>query len=116
MKQSTIRIDVVLDDDKVPEDIRWNATDTTAEMDQQAKAMMLALWDRGDKSALRIDLWTKDMMIDEMGDFFYQAYMSMADTFGRATRNAAMVAEMKTFAADFQGKFKAWQLSENKAT
>ncbi|MEO6914692.1 MAG: gliding motility protein GldC [Chitinophagaceae bacterium] len=116
MRQSTIRIDVVLDDDKVPEDIRWTATDTTAQMDQQAKAMMLALWDRTDKSALRIDLWTKDMMVDEMGEFFFQAYMTMAETFGRATKNTGMVEEMKTFANNFQRRFKEWQLAENKAS
>ena len=30
---------------------------------------MLSFWDSTDKSALRIDLWTKDMMVDEMADF-----------------------------------------------
>ena len=116
MKQSTIRLDVSLDENKVCEDIRWNASDTSAEMDQQAKAMMLALWDRADKAALRIDLWTKDMMIDEMGDFFYQTYITMADTFGRATRNPKLVEEMKAFAQDFQKKFNEWQMIENKAS
>ena len=69
-----------MDEDNVPELISWNATDTTADASQKAKAMMLALWDGTDKTALRIDLWTKDMMVDEMADFFYQSFMAMAET------------------------------------
>lgn len=82
---STISINVVLDENRVPEQILWKATDSTADMEQQAKAMMLAFWDGADKSALRIDLWTKDMMVDEMADFYYQVLMTMADSFQRAT-------------------------------
>ena len=70
MKQSTITIDVTLDKDRIPDQIIWKATDSTAEEGQRAKAMMLSFWDGADKSALRIDLWTKEMMVDEMGDFF----------------------------------------------
>ncbi len=115
MKQSTITIDVILDKDKVPEQINWQATDSSADMKQKAKAMMLAFWDSADKSALRIDLWTKDMMVDEMGDFFYQAMMAMADTYKRATRHDALSDEMKQFAKTFFTKFKEHQLKENKA-
>src|ERR1700712_4664869 len=115
MKQSTITIEVVLDKDKVPEAINWQATDSTADMSQKAKAMMLAFWDSADKSALRIDLWTKEMMVDEMGDFFYQTFMTMADTYSRATRHNELVDEMKQFAKDFYTKFREQQLKENKA-
>jgi gliding motility-associated protein GldC len=115
MKQSSIHIDVVLDADRVPEQITWNATDTTADTARNAKAMMLAFWDGADKTALRIDLWTKDMMVDEMGDFFYQTFMTMAETFNRATKDAALVNDMKTFAKDFYSKFRDHQLKENKA-
>lgn len=115
MKQSTITIDVLLDEDKVPEQINWKASDSTADMSQKAKAMMLAFWDSADKSALRIDLWTKDMMIDEMGDFFYQTFMTMADTYSRATRHIELVDEMKQFAKIFYQKFKQQQLKEYKA-
>ena len=115
MNKSTITIEVSLDEKRVPETIAWNASDTTAENAQQAKAMMMALWDGAEKTALRIDLWTKDMMMDEMAYFFYQTMMTMADTYGRATRYADMVEEMKKFAADFYTKFRDRQLKENKA-
>lgn len=106
MQKSTITIDVTLDNNKIPEHIGWSATDSTAEMQQKAKAMCLAFWDAADKSALRIDLWTKDMMVDEMGDFFYQMMITMADTFKRATNNEALAEEMKTFATSFFKKFR----------
>lgn len=115
MHKSTITIDVETDDQKIPAGITWSATDTGAENAQKAKAMMIAFWDSAEKAALRIDLWTKDMMVDEMADFFYQTLMTMADTYGRATRYADQVEEMKTFAKEFYEKFRAKQLKENKA-
>ena len=114
MHTSNINISVTLDNNKVPQKINWNAADSTADMTQQAKAMMLAFWDSTDKSALRIDLWTKDMMVDEMADFFYQTFMGMADSYNRATHNAELVGDMKKFAKDFHTKFKEQQLKENK--
>ena len=114
MHTSTITIDVHLDKDKVPDQINWKADSSTAEETQRAKAMMLAFWDGAEKSALRIDLWTKDMMVDEMADFFYQTIMSMADTYKRATNNQQQVDDMKKFAKDFYNKFREQQLKENK--
>ena len=111
--KSTITIDVALDNDKVPETIQWTATDSNADLIQKAKAMMLAFWDGEDKSAMRIDIWTKDMMVDEMADFYFQTMMAMADTFDRATHQHELVNEMKTFAKDFNKKFKDIQLKEN---
>jgi gliding motility-associated protein GldC len=115
MGVSSIVIDVQTDENRVPDTITWKATDTTLEKPQTARAMMLSFWDGADKTALRIDLWTKDMMVDEMADFFYQTMMTMADTYGRATNHTEMVAEMKTFAHDFYHKFREKQLKENKA-
>jgi gliding motility-associated protein GldC len=107
MRQSTIKIDVLLDPNKIPEQINWQATDSSADLSQKAKAMSVAFWDAADKTALRIDLWTKDMMVDEMGDFYYQMLMGMADSFKRSTNQEALSDEMKNFAKDFFEKFKA---------
>ena len=114
MNQSTIKIDVLLDPNKVPEQINWIASDSTADKVQKAKAMSVAFWDGADKAALRIDLWTKDMMVDEMADFYYQNLMGMADTFKRATQQQEMSDDMKRFAKEFFEKFRALQLKEQK--
>ena len=112
--QSTITIDVNLDQGRTPESISWSATDSTMDKARKAKAMMLSFWDGEDKTSLRIDLWTKEMMVDEMADFFYQSMMSMADSYERATRQTELVAEMKKFAQEFQRRFQESQLKENK--
>ena len=106
MTQSTITIDVNLDEQKIPHQIMWNATQSNSEAKQEAKAMMISFWDGKERAALRIDLWTKEMMVDEMADFYYQTMMTMADTFERATHQEELVNEMKSFAKTFYTKFK----------
>ena len=115
MGKSSINIDVILDANRVPEQISWSATDTTAESARKAKAMMLAFWDGAEKTALRIDLWTNDMMVDEMADFFYQTFMTMAETYQRATQDQGLTNDMKQFAKDFYNKFRQQQLKNSKA-
>jgi len=114
MAKSTITIEVELDNERVPQAIQWHATESTASAPQPAKAIMLSLWDSAEKTALRIDLWTQKMMVDEMGDFYYQSLITMADTLERATRQTELVAEMKQFAKNFYGKFREAQMKENK--
>jgi gliding motility-associated protein GldC len=101
MNTSTINIQVELDADKMPESIHWNAPDGGVDGMQKAKAFLLGLWDGEEKTALRIDLWTQKMMVDEMNDFFFQTFMGMADTYVRATRNGDIANEMKEFAKKF---------------
>jgi gliding motility-associated protein GldC len=115
MKTSTINIVVETDDQRIPNVIEWSATDMGSDRQQKAKGMLLSLWDGAEKAALRIDLWTKDMMVDEMADFFYQTLMTMADTYGRATPYKDQVEDLKQFARDFYEKFRSRQLKENKA-
>lgn len=114
MTKSTIKIDVTLDAERMPEHISWNASGTTAEDDRNAKAVMLSLWDGNDRSALRIDLWTKKMMVDEMADFYYQTFMTMADSYDRATKHNELSNDIRTFAKNFYSKFKDQMLNENK--
>lgn len=102
--KSNINIQIELDEEKMPETIEWNAPGGGVEGFQQAKGILLGLWDGQEKSALRIDLWTKKMMVDEMNDFFYQTFFGMADTYARATRNGELAKEIKEFAQGFYKK------------
>ncbi len=102
--KSHINIQVDLADDKMPESIQWTAPDGGVPEWQNAKAILLGLWDGQEKSALRIDLWTNKMMIDEMNDFFYQTFYGMADTYLRATKNEELTKELKDFAKSFLTK------------
>ena len=102
--RSNINIQVELDEEKVPATIEWNAPDGGVDGMQKAKAILLGLWDGEEKSALRIDLWTSKMMVDEMNDFFYQTFFQMADTYLRATKNEELAKEMKDYAKTFYEK------------
>jgi len=113
MHQSSIQVQIGLDDQKIPQNIKWSASDSTATEAQEARAMMLTFWDPTDKTALRIDLWTKDMMVDEMADFFYQNLMGMGDTYFRATQDKALSDDFKAFAKSFYQKFRASQTEQN---
>ena len=114
MTESNINITVQLDTEKVPQQITWTASGSTADTPQKAKAMFIAFWDALDKSALRIDLWTKDMMVDEMADFYFQVFTTMADTFQRATRHDVLTNDIKTFALEFHKKFIELEKEKNK--
>ena len=102
--KSNINIQVDLAEDKMPEAIQWTAPDGGVTDWQNAKAILLGLWDGQEKSALRIDLWTNKMMVDEMNDFFYQTFYGMADTYLRATKNTELANELKAFAKTFLKK------------
>ena len=101
---STIHLDVQLDDQKVPEKIYWQAAEGGVHKPTEAKAFMLSIWDVNENAALRIDLWTKKMMVDEMDIFFFQTMMTMADTYQRATTNDDIANEMREFAKDMKTK------------
>lgn len=102
--KSTITLDVQLSADKMPESITWSATQSDANKPQDARAMLLGLWDAQEKSALRIDIWTTKMMMDEMNDFFFQTFMGLADTYGRANKNDEIVKDIREFANQFYKK------------
>jgi len=101
--QSEIKINVELDENRVPEKLMFTAKDGGVKS-QPAKAVMLSVWDHEKQEALRIDLWTKDMPVDEMKVFFHQTLVSMADTFHRATQDEKMTLTMKDFCEYFAEK------------
>ena len=103
-RNSEIRIDVSLDEEKRPVNIRWKADDAGMESIRDSKSIMLALWDKEEKSTMRIDLWTNEMTVEEMQFFFYEALASMADTYQRATNDTAMAKELRDFAQQFGKK------------
>jgi len=110
MKTSEITFKVTVDENNLPVNIEWDAPDSGEK--SKCKSVMIALWDEKENNTLRIDLWTKDMMVDEMADFFYQNLMGMGDTYLRATQDKAIGDSFKEFAKEFYKKFKASQLTQ----
>lgn len=100
---SEIKFLIELDENRVPEKLSWWAQDGGVEQ-EDAKAMMLSIWDSKAQETLRIDLWTKDMPVDEMKLFFHQTLVAMSDTFQRATQDEKMAETMKDFCDYFAEK------------
>ncbi|MES2410403.1 MAG: gliding motility protein GldC [Bacteroidota bacterium] len=100
---SEIKFLVELDENRVPEKLSWSAQDGGVEQ-EDAKAMMLSIWDSKAQETLRIDLWTKDMPVEEMKLFFHQTLVAMSDTFQRATQDEKMADTMKDFCEYFAEK------------
>lgn len=101
MTKSEIKFSITLDDNKHPEAIHWQAQESGMDGIKEAKAMMISLWDKKDANTLRIDLWTKEMMVEEMQHFYYEMFMSMADTYQNATNDAKNATEIRAFAKKF---------------
>lgn len=100
---SAIKLNVALDENKIPEKLSWSADDGNIK-NKPSKAMLLSVWDHLGKDTYKINLWTKDMPVDEMKVFFHQTLVSMADTFETATNDDKMSATMRDFCAYFAEK------------
>lgn len=100
---SEIKFHVELDENRVPEKLSWTAQDGGVQL-AETKAIMLSVWDSKAQETLRIDLWTKDMPVDEMKLFFHQTLVAMTDTFRRATDDEKMADTMKDFSDYFAEK------------
>ena len=100
---SDIRIKVSLDENRIPEKMKWTAEDGGVD-NEETKAVMLSVWDHKHKESLQMNLWTKEMPVDEMKVFFHQTLTTMADTFELATGDELMSASMRDFCDYFAEK------------
>ena len=100
---SEITLRVGLDENRVPEKLTWSAQDGGID-NEAAKAMLLSVWDSKNQESLKIDLWTKDMPVEEMKIFFHQTLVSLSNTFMKATQDEKMTATMKDFCDYFAEK------------
>ncbi len=95
---SSIEFKITFDENKVPEKIDWIADN---QQESTCKAIMTSVWDEKENNTLRIDLWTKEMMVEEMRHFCVQTIITMADTFERATNDAKSAEDLREFGKSF---------------
>ncbi len=94
--KSEINIKVGLDENKVPEKILWSAEDGNID-NMEAESILLSVWDSKNKDTFRINLWTKEMPVNEMKQFFHQTLISMQQSYLTATGDEKMAATMQDF-------------------
>ena len=98
---SEIQFTIHLDDNRVPDHLTWFASDSEMKKPADCKAFMISVWDTQSEETLRIDLWTKEMRQDEMDKFFFETFMTMADTYLRANKNDDLSNKIKEFGYQF---------------
>jgi gliding motility-associated protein GldC len=94
MKKSTIQFSIELDQNNVPERIHWDATDKPEDTPSETKSISVSLWDSKQKNTMRIDLWTKDMPVDEMKRFYIECVGGIAQSVLSATGDERMAQEI----------------------
>ncbi|MCI0453397.1 MAG: gliding motility protein GldC [Candidatus Dadabacteria bacterium] len=103
-KEAEIRFIIKLDDDNIPKEIFWEASDADFEGKKPCDSIMISIWDKEEKNTLSIDLWTKNMEVGEMNAHFLLTIVKMAETYERATNNKEIAGMIKRFADDFASK------------
>lgn len=101
MKNSEINFNVELDDQNVPEKIFWNATEKEDDGLSETKSISISLWDHLHKNTMRIDLWTKDMPLDEMKRFYIDMLGGLSQSLLSATGDEYMADEMNNLCEKF---------------
>lgn len=106
--QSEITLNITLDENKIPEKIEWSAEDGGIKH-AAAKAALLSVWDTKSRDTLKIDLWTKDMLVDDMKRFIHQSLMALADTMERAADEGEAANDMRGFAQTLGDKLNLFE-------
>ncbi|MBM3186377.1 MAG: gliding motility protein GldC [Bacteroidetes bacterium] len=102
-KKSEISIEVGLNSNNLPLKMKWSASNGGISQ-SPANAFMLSIWDPTEKNTMKIDLWTKDMTVEEMKQFFHQTLLTMADTFEKATGEHLISEDLRDYCYHFASK------------
>jgi len=102
-KKSDINISIGLNENHVPVEMKWSATDGGIQ-NQDTKAMLLSMWDGAKNETLKIDLWTEEMSVEEMKQFFHQTLLTLADSFERATGETLICEDLRDYCYHFAQK------------
>lgn len=101
MKKSRIHFEVELDDQNVPDKIYWDATDKEDDGINQTRSISISVWDHFQHNTLRIDLWTKEMSVDDQKRFYIDCIGGLAQSMLTATGDEYMAKEMNDLCAKF---------------
>jgi gliding motility-associated protein GldC len=100
-RTAEIKLTVNLDDDNLPTNIEWEATEAHQDGPMPCQSVMLSIWDSEQKTTAAIDLWTRDTSVEDMNLYFYQVIHKMADTYRRATNNQEVADSIHEFGNGF---------------
>ena len=96
MKNSEINFKIALDSNNVPDKMWWDATDKPEPGLSETKTISISLWDHVQKNTMRIDLWSKDMPVEEMKRFYIDCLGGLAQSVLSATGDEPMSQEINS--------------------
>ena len=99
MKQ-ILKFEVELDENNLPVNIEMDSSDGAAN-EKNIKALMISAWASKTKETLRIDLWTKDMPINEMFIMYHQTMTGMATALEKATGHDKLAGALRDYCEFF---------------
>lgn len=100
-KKSRIHFEVELDDQNIPDKIYWDATDKEDDGINRTNSIIIAVWDHIQNNTLRIDLWTKEMSMDDQKRFYIDCIGGLAQSILTATGDEYMASEMNAMCNKF---------------
>ena len=101
MKQ-ILKFEVELDENNLPNSIKMleeKASNSSIDL----KALMIAGWDAKRKETLRVDIWTKDMPVNDMFIMYHQNMMGMASSLDKSTGQNKLANALRDY-CDFFAK------------
>ena len=99
-KKERLTIDVSMDDNLIPESIEWKSSQEN-KPSQTASAALIYFWDAKKNETFNLDVWTKEMSVEEMNKMMFQTLMTLANTYERATSEDQMANAMRDFGQFF---------------
>ena len=113
MNKRSIRIIVTLEENPVPDHLSWAAPDGGIDQ-QETHAMFLSTWDKETQESARIDLWTKEMPVDQMRVFVHQTLVGIRNSYMKATQDVEMGEAFQQFCDYFSSEHKLGKVKKTK--
>tara|TARA_B100000579_G_scaffold57979_1_gene41545 strand:- start:404 stop:727 length:324 start_codon:yes stop_codon:yes gene_type:complete len=95
MKQN-LKFEIELDENHLPLNIIMNSGENNVNEDR-IKALMISAWSAYSKETLRIDLWTKDMPVNDMYIMFHQTMLAMAVSLEKSTGHNKLAGALRDY-------------------
>jgi gliding motility-associated protein GldC len=103
MLTKEIKFTIRVDEQNLPRPIEWEATDA-GKGKMKCNSVKIYLWDNEAQNSMHIDLWTKDMLVQQMNVHYIHNLLNMADSYKRSTGNTEGAELFRQFAHRFAAK------------
>ena len=102
-KKEKFSVEVIMDENLIPEELEWHSSQGEGES-EKASAALIYLWNAKKNETFSLDLWTKEMSVEEMNKMMFQTIMTLANSYEKATSEDQLANAMRDFAEFFGEK------------